>query len=160
MNQTDQTVTVLIVDDEEMVLTTLRAFLALETSYEVVTFTSPTEALGYLLDNNVDLVLSDFMMPEMDGVSFLAKVREVKPEIPRILLTGYADKENAIRAINEVGLYQYIQKPWDNGDLLIVLRNGVEKSQWISKLSSLVKHVNQTYGELEQINQQIYKAFS
>ena len=160
MNQNHQTATVLIVDDEEMVLTTLRSFLALETSYEVVTFTSPHEALDYLPGNDVDLVLSDFMMPEMDGVSFLAKVREVKPEIPRILLTGYADKENAIRAINEVGLYQYIQKPWDNGDLLIILRNGVEKSQWISKFSSLVNHVNQTYGELEQINQQIFKAFS
>ena len=160
MNQNHQTATVLIVDDEEMVLTTLRSFLALETSYEVVTFTSPNEALGYLPSNDVDLVLSDFMMPEMDGVSFLAKVREVKPEIPRILLTGYADKENAIRAINEVGLYHYIQKPWDNSDLLIILRNGVEKRQWISKFSSLVHHVNQTYGELEQINQQIYKAFS
>ena len=160
MNENQQTVTVLIVDDEEMVLTTLRAFLALETSYEVVTFTSPNEALSYLPDHDVDLVLSDFMMPEMDGVSFLAKVREVKPEIPRILLTGYADKENAIRAINEVGIYQYIQKPWDNVDLLIILRNGVEKRQWISKLSSLMNHVDQSYGELEQINRQIYKAFS
>ncbi len=160
MNHKPQAATVLIVDDEEMVLTTLRVFLALETSYEVVTFTSANEALDYLPEHDIDLVVSDFMMPEMDGVSFLSKVREVKPEVPRILLTGYADKENAIRAINEVGLYQYIQKPWDNGDLLIVLRNGVEKRQWISRFASLVDHVNRTYGELEEINQQISKSYS
>ena len=66
--------------------------------------------------------------------NILAKVREIKPEIPRIILTGYADKENAIKAINEVGLFQYIEKPWDNDDLKIIIRNGIEKKQLLKKL--------------------------
>ena len=111
---------ILILDDEEMVLTSLSSFLALETVYEVVTFTSANEALEYVKANEIDLVVSDYLMPEMDGISFLAKVRDLRPEVPRIILTGYADKENAIKAINEVGLFQYIQKPWDNEDLLII----------------------------------------
>ena len=82
-----------IVDDEEMVLTSIRSFLVLETDYEVSTFLSPKEAISFIRDHEADLVLSDFLMPEMDGISFLSRVRELKSEIPRIILTGYADKK-------------------------------------------------------------------
>ena len=75
-------------------------------------FNSPTEALEFLKDNKPDLVVSDFMMPDMNGLEFLKEVNKLYPEVSKILLTGYADKENAIRAINEVGLYRYIEKPW------------------------------------------------
>jgi len=121
---------VMIVDDEEMVLISIRSFLNLETSYEVLTFTSPLEALDHFAQHEVDLVMSDYLMPEMDGISFLAKVRDLRPDVPRIILTGYADKENAIKAIkaiNEVELYQYIEKPWNNENLQIILRNSLEK---------------------------------
>ena len=91
---------IVIVDDEEIVLTSLKSFLDLETEYEIHTFTSVNEALDYIKGGEVDLVISDYLMPEMDGISFLAKVRELKPDVPRIILTGYADKENAIKAIN------------------------------------------------------------
>src|ERR1700757_4189788 len=106
MSQTDS-ITILLVDDEEMVLTSIRSFLAIETDYHVLAYTSPRQALLDLDHQPVDLVISDYLMPEMDGISFLAKVKEKYPQAPRILLTGYADKENAIKAINNVGLYQY-----------------------------------------------------
>ena len=66
-----------------------------------------------------DVVLSDFKMPGMDGLAFLARVRAAYPDAVLILLTGYADKESAIRAINEVGIWQYVEKPWDLGELLL-----------------------------------------
>jgi DNA-binding NtrC family response regulator len=100
--------TVLIVDDEVMVATALRSFLELETSHEVHAFTSPHEALACLEATPVDAVVADFMMPGMDGIGFLTEARRLRPEASRILLTGYADKENAIRAINDVGLYYYM----------------------------------------------------
>ncbi len=75
-----------IVDDEEMVLTSINSFLMLETEYDVSTFTSAKEAITFIEQNDVDLVISDYLMPEMDGISFLATVRDIKPEIPRIIL--------------------------------------------------------------------------
>lgn len=155
---TDHAVIVLV-DDEEMVLTSLNSFLTLETDYAVHTFTSAMEALRFIEKNEVDLVISDYLMPEMDGISFLAKVRELRPEIPRIILTGYADKENAIKAINEVGLYQYIEKPWDNDDLLIILRNGLEKQRLMKKLQQKIEQINKAYAELQGIHKEIVKTF-
>ncbi|MCB0265901.1 MAG: response regulator [Calditrichaeota bacterium] len=154
-----ETANVVLVDDEEMVLTSLSSFLMLETEYEVHTFTSAKEALDFIKKNPVDIVISDYLMPEMDGISFLGKVRDVKPEIPRIILTGYADKENAIKAINEVGLYQYIEKPWENDDLLIILRNGLEKKTLMNKLQQKIDEINRAYSELQGIHKEIVKTF-
>lgn len=133
--------TVMIVDDEEMVTQTLASYLQLETEYKVLTFQSPTEAIKALQENPVDLVISDFLMPEMDGLRFLSEVKKLHPQVNRILLTGYADKENAIKAINDVGLYQYIEKPWDNDYLKLVIRNGISdknlKQILVEKISEL-----------------------
>jgi len=144
--------TVVIVDDEEMVLTSLSTLLSLETNYDVKTFVSAAKAVEYLESNSVDLIISDFLMPEMNGLEFLTKARSFRPEVPRIILTGFADKENAIKLINEVGLYQYIEKPWDNGDLLLIVRNALEKRQLLAKLLDKVK-------EIEGIRQAVLEAF-
>ncbi len=151
---------VLILDDEEMVLTSLRSFLELETDYEIVTFTSATEALEYTKKNKINLVVSDYLMPEMDGISFLAKVKEIDPNATRIILTGYADKENAIKAINEVSLFQYIEKPWDNDHLKLVIRNGIDKQKLLSELESKVIEIKKAYGDLENLHVDILKAFA
>jgi DNA-binding NtrC family response regulator len=152
--------TVLIVDDEEMVLTSLSAYLTLETSYDVVTFTSAARALEHLEQHDVGIIISDFLMPEMDGINFLAKAKELRPDAPRVILTGYADKENAIKAINQVGLYQYVEKPWDNDDLRLIIRNGLERKQLLAKLTQKVSQINQAYSELQSIQQEILKAFA
>ncbi|MGD8861402.1 MAG: response regulator, partial [Myxococcales bacterium] len=151
MEQSEETGTIMIVDDEEMVLTSLSSFLTLETDYEVVTYTRATEALEHFEDNDVDLVISDFLMPEMDGLEFLRRARDLRPEVPRIILTGYADKENAIKAINEVGLFQYIEKPWNNDDIRLIIRNGVEKKRLVSKLQQKIDQINSAYSELRDI---------
>ena len=90
----------------------------------------------------------------------MSKVREIKPQIPRIILTGYADKENAIKAINEVGLYQYIEKPWDNDDLQIIIRNGLEKQQLMKSLEQKIQEINKAYTDLQSIQQEILKTFA
>ena len=150
---------ILIVDDEQMVLTSLESFLALETEYEVQSFLSPVEALEYTRENDVQLVISDYLMPDMDGISFLGQVRDLKPDVTRIILTGYADKENAIKAINDVGLFQYIEKPWDNDDLLIVIRNGLDKQKLLSSLREKIEEINKAYSDLQGIQTEILKAF-
>jgi response regulator RpfG family c-di-GMP phosphodiesterase len=99
-------------------------------------------------------------MPQMDGITFLGKVRDLRPETTRILLTGYSDKENAIKAINEVGLFQYIEKPWDNDHLRIVLRNGLEKQKLTRTLQQKVEEINRAYSDLQGIQQEILKTFA
>jgi DNA-binding NtrC family response regulator len=156
----DAQATVVIVDDEEMVLESLTTYLGLETDWRVVTFTSARAALEYFATEDADVVISDFLMPEMDGITFLARVRSLRPEVPRVILTGYADKENAIKAINEVGLYQYLEKPWNNDDLRLVVRNGIEKKRLIDQLAAKVREVGVAHGELESLQQEILRAFA
>jgi DNA-binding NtrC family response regulator len=148
-----------IVDDEEMVLASLRSFLALETDYEVLTFSSPLRALESIRESQIDLVISDYLMPEMTGIEFLLEVKKLQPYATRILLTGYADKENAIRAINEVNLYQYIEKPWSNDDLKLIIQNGLERRFLMADLEAKIGEVQQAQRSLQDIQAQIIKAF-
>ena len=159
MPRTDTPVIVLV-DDEDMVVTSIKSFLTLETDYEVRGFTDPAQAIEYLKANHADVVVSDYLMPEIDGISFLGKVKEIQPQATRILLTGYADKENAIKAINDVGLYQYIEKPWENDDLKLIIRNGLEKRILLKKLEDKIAEVNRTHDELMSLQRDILKAFA
>jgi response regulator RpfG family c-di-GMP phosphodiesterase len=154
--------TIMLVDDEEMVLNSIRSFFLIESAYQLLTYTSPLKALQEL-DNappHIDLVISDYLMPEMDGITFLAKVKEKLPMVPRILLTGYADKENAIKAINNVGLYQYIEKPWDNEDLKLIIRNGLEKTVLLQELEKKIHEVERAQRDLSEVQKDILRVFA
>ena len=159
MTAPDRTPVLLIVDDEEMVLSSLRSFLTLETEYEVLTFSSAAEALEAVNGRTIDLVVSDYVMPGMTGIDFLLEVKKLQPHATRILLTGYADKENAIKAINEVGLYQYVEKPWDNNELKLIIQNGLERRFLMEKLEQKISEVQQVQRNLQDIQAQIIKAF-
>jgi DNA-binding NtrC family response regulator len=152
---------ILLVDDEEMILTSIKSFLAIDTNYDLHTYTSPVKALEDLGTKikSVDLVISDYLMPEMDGISFLAEVRKRFPLVPRVLLTGYADKENAIKAINNVGLYQYIEKPWNNDDLRLIIRNGLEKTVLLKQLEEKIREVEKVHKELDGVQKEILRVF-
>jgi len=152
--------TALIVDDEEIVTASISALFTLETDYNVLTFNSPSEALDALQVEEVDLVISDYLMPgEINGVEFLLELKQLQPEAIRILLTAYADKENAIRAINEVGLYQYVEKPWDNDALLLVVRNGLLQGRLWKQLAAKTQELNVAVEKRERVETEILKAF-
>ncbi len=140
--------TILVVDDDRLITTTLHMLITTMLKHRVVTSNNPAEALRLpeLAEQNIDLVISDFMMPEMNGFEFLLKVKDICPKAVSILLTGYADKENAIRSINEVGIYYYLEKPWDNTGLLKIIRNGLEKAELTESLKCKII-------ELEQLNE-------
>jgi DNA-binding NtrC family response regulator len=117
-----------------MILTSIRTLLMLEADYEVACFTSPLEAVRHMEKNAVDVTVSDYMMPGMTGIQLLAESKRCQPEAARVLLTGHADKASAIQAINEVGLFQYLEKPWDNAQLLLVIQQGVERTELLRQL--------------------------
>ena len=139
----------LVVDDEEMVVTSLRTLLGMEMPYQVLGLTSPKAALALIRHNPIDLVISDFIMPEMDGLTFLKDVRGLYPEASLIVLTGYADKQSAIRAINEVGLFQYLEKPWDNEDLLHIIEDGLNRRLAVHRLQEYSRELEARVRGLE-----------
>lgn len=89
----------------------------------------------------------------------MLEVKKLHPYATRILLTGYADKENAIKAINEVGLYQYIEKPWENEEFKLIIQNGLERRFLMERLEEKIKEVQNVQQNLQDIQAQIIKAF-
>ncbi len=130
---------ILAVDDDSLVLGALKSLFTLETEYTVSVHTDPKKAVSELERNSVDLIISDFLMPTMNGIDFLAVARRLQPDAARILLTGFADKQNAIRAVNEAGLYHYLEKPWDNDHLLLLVRNALEERSLRRLLSGKIQ---------------------
>ena len=107
---------ILVVDDEEAILETMT--FTFEDDYEVLTSPSPREALGRLeREGRVAVVISDQRMPEMTGVEFLARVFALHPTTVRMILTGFADMDATIGAINDGHVYAYVTKPWDQDEL-------------------------------------------
>lgn len=141
---------IVVVDDEQMVTSAFKTLLKLEGFTNCVAFNNPVEAIEFLKNNKPDIIISDFMMPDMNGLEFLTKAKELYPDVSKILLTGYADKENAIRAINEIGLYKYIEKPWDNDDLIINIQNGIERSSLLDKLHEKINELEIAKKQLEK----------
>ena len=143
--------TLLIVDDEPAVVDSITELLHLETPYRVLGETSPVRALQLAKVNPLDLVVSDFLMPEMDGIQLLLEIRRLYPESSLIILTGYADKENAIRAINEVGIFHYMEKPWDNDDLLTTIRTGLDKRLELHRMHERTRELEARVRQLQQL---------
>ena len=140
---------IILVDDEKMVTSAFKTLLKVEGYKDVECFNNPKEAIEFLKNNTPDISVSDFIMPEMNGLEFLLEAKKLYPEVSMIMLTGYADKENAIRAINEIGLYKYIEKPWDNDDLLITVRNGIERSRLLAGLREKIAELEEAKKQLE-----------
>jgi two-component system probable response regulator PhcQ len=120
---------VLIVDDEVAILHSLTRLLrAVPCSYgnavyplEIETFPSPTAALERAAHVPFDLVLTDYRMPGMDGVELLRQLRNIQPDTARLILSGYADLNVLVRAINEVEIYRFIAKPWNDYELVAAI---------------------------------------
>ncbi len=151
---------VLVVDDDDLVTKSLSSFLSLEVDIEPITFNESPRAADYLEHNKIDMIISDFLMPELDGIQLLKKARQLQPAVPRVLLTGYADKENAIRAINDVQVFQYIEKPWENEMLQRVVLNGLERLLLIRTLTEKMDELGRTQKDLMGLRNALVRTFA
>jgi two-component system NtrC family sensor kinase len=149
----------MIVDDEEMVVTSINAFLQLENEFHIHGFTDPEKAARFVEENRVDVVVSDYLMPRMNGIQLLSRVKEKQPEASRVLLTGHADKQSAIEAINQVALFQYLEKPWDNSQLLLVIQSGAERSRLYRDLKEKVEALDSAHSTLKGVQRRLIQAF-
>lgn len=147
---------ILIVDDEQDVLNSLRRVFRNDL-YHVHAFDDARNAIDALEDLHVDLIISDMRMPHMDGAEFLSRAKELRPMIPRILLTGHADKDDTIRAVNEGEIFAYVSKPWDNEQLLKLTQEAltrrdkaVKKNRALHALKKMHEDVSALKEDVEQ----------
>ncbi|MBN1794627.1 MAG: response regulator [Candidatus Omnitrophica bacterium] len=143
---------ILLVDDEAHVLSALERVLHTET-LTVIGATSGEEALQKLKEHGADLIISDYRMPEMTGVEFLKEAKQIAPDAIRIMLTGYADLESTIKAINEGEVYRFVTKPWNNDDLRVIVKNALAHFDIIMDnrlLLEMVKRQSATILDIEK----------
>lgn len=153
--------TIMVVDDELMITKTLSLLLKMKIKENVITFNTPREALDSteLRSKKVDVIVSDFIMPGMNGIEFLLEVKKIAPRTETILLTGYADKENAIRSINEVGVYYYLEKPWNNEELVKIVSNAMEKKHLTESLETKVFELEKSSMENKRLYELVSKEY-
>lgn len=127
---------ILIVDDDELVLTVLQATLEAE-GFHVTTAPNAPQALRLLEQQQFALILTDQNMPEMTGLEFLARVKDLQPDATRVLITAALNLDTAIAAINKGEIYRFIAKPWLREELLATLRNGLQRYELIRRNAAL-----------------------
>lgn len=142
----DVTSKILLVDDEVNITKALRRLLMEYEQFEVVTANSGADGIALLeTESDIGVVISDQRMPGMTGVEFLARARTLAPDAVRILLTGYADIEASIGAINQGAVFRYLTKPWKDDELLQVVSEAA-RGYWLvaenKRLNELVGKQN------------------
>ncbi|MFC1752531.1 response regulator [Thermoproteota archaeon] len=118
---------ILIIDDEEEVLKAIQMTIKRNKLFnsEITTALNTENALSALENHFYDLVLSDYKMPNVNGIEFIKTVMEKSPQTIRILITGYSDANVAQEAINKHYAHNYIDKPWDNDELVSIVHTAL-----------------------------------
>ena len=146
-----QQAALLFVDDEPNILSALkRLFRPL--GYRIFTAAGGAAGLTILARERVDLVISDMRMPEMNGAQFLERVRQEWPDTARILLTGYAETGSAIDAINKGKIFRYISKPWEDSDITLIVKHGLERRDLERRNKGLDELTRKQDEEMKQLN--------
>ncbi|EAT15424.1 response regulator [Desulfuromonas acetoxidans] len=149
---------ILFVDDEANVLKSLRRLFLDEEDYDILTASSGMEGLEIIKENNdILVIISDYRMPEMTGVEFLAQATQLLPHSIRIVLSGYADTAAVVEAINIGHIYKFIPKPWDDDQLRIDIHNAVETVLLDKKNRQLSDALEKRNKELKELNSGLEK---
>ncbi len=145
---------ILFVDDELNVLKALRRLFHNE-PYVTYFASSGAEGLEVLQQNSVDLIISDMLMPKMNGVTFLTQVFTQWPDTIRILLTGYADLQSTVDAVNKGRIYNYCHKPWNDEELKLLVRNALEQKRLREERDRLSAIVHEQNKKLKELNEHL-----
>ncbi len=131
---------ILIVDDEVSMRRNLSDLLTVN-GYEVAEAGDGAEAIDNVADYHPDLVLLDINLPKLDGISALAKIKAVRPDLPVIIFTAYGTSERAIRAM-KAGAYDYVEKPFELDELMLIIQRALEYSELLSEVRELRTRVS------------------
>ncbi len=133
---------ILFVDDETEILRSLSR-VARKVDADIITAKSGALALNIIEQTPVDIIVSDLKMPHMDGNELLEKVAQITPETVRIVLTSCADMDVVISAVNEGHIWGYLQKPWDNYELIIKLKQALQLQQILAERTLMRRTIDQ-----------------
>lgn len=140
---------ILIVDDDEDIRTTLKEAVK-NWGFSVSDAKDGEQAILKLMGEHFDIVISDLMMPGLDGLTLLQKTTELDKEILVIIITGYATIETAVKAIN-AGAYDYIAKPFSLDELMVVIRNASERVWLASHNKTLLDDLRSAHAEISAL---------
>ncbi len=144
---------ILLLDDDPSIIHALMRTLHYE-GYEIISANSGTEALSLLENEGVDLIVSDEKMPGLSGTDFFAIVSQRYPDVIRIILTGHATLESAMRAINEGHIYRFFTKPWNEVDLKITIRQALRQKELVEENRELLEKVGQQMTLLKKLEKE------
>ena len=161
---------ILVVDDEAIVLISLRETLRLQ-GYEVFAVEDPVQALQLIQTTPFSVILSDQQMPLLTGLEFLAQAKEIQPNSVRILITAVLSLTTVIDAINKGEVYRFIVKPWLREELLVTLKNAVQRYELVAhnnalhaqtiamneRLEAQLSLLDTQNRQLDQLNQTLHK---
>jgi DNA-binding NtrC family response regulator len=134
---------ILVIDDDQGTCHLLARILQKE-GFEVVAENSPLNAINSFKGNNFDLVITDFYMPEMNGLELLAEIKKINPDVDVIVMTAFASVDNAVEAMKK-GAYDYIVKPFQNDDLLLSIKRVLEKRRLAEENKYLRAELSKRY---------------
>ncbi|MBI5969908.1 MAG: sigma-54-dependent Fis family transcriptional regulator [Deltaproteobacteria bacterium] len=140
---------ILIVDDDADIRVVLRDAVK-NWGFSVSDAKDGEQAILMLMREHFDIVISDLMMPALDGLTLLQKIKELNKEILVIIITGYATIETAVKAIN-AGAYDYIAKPFSLDELMVVIRNASERLSLASHNKSLLNDLRSAHAEISAL---------
>ncbi len=144
--------TILIIDDEKAIRKTLSEILSFE-GFVIDEAADGAEGVKKIKENNYDCILCDIKMPKMDGMEVLEQSKELKPDIPFIVISGHGNIETAVEAVKK-GAFDFISKPPDLNRLLITIRNAMDKKSLVTETKQLRKRISkgaEMVGESEGI---------
>lgn len=147
----DTVSTILIVDDEPLVLSALKLSLERE-GFSVVTCASPLKALALIEDRDFAVILSDQGMPEMLGLDFLVECRRCRPHSSRVLITAVLALPTLIDAINRGEIFRFIAKPWLREELIATMRNALQRYALVTQNEALQRETQALNVRLREAN--------
>jgi len=134
---------ILLIDDEPAQITSIKSFLK-RRDFTVLSASSGSEGLSFIHDGNVDLVFTDFRMPDMNGLEVVQKINSLNPEIPVVVITAFSDTKDAVEVMKE-GAFDYLSKPVDLDELELIVRRAKEHRYLVSENKLLRKQLEEKY---------------
>lgn len=140
----------MLIDDEDNILSALKRCLNKYDNWEIETYNTGAAALKRAQTSTFDLFISDFRMPEMNGVEFLSQAKKLQPNAVRVILSGFTDLEALMGAINEAEIFRFINKPWNDNELILTIEQALKYKDMLTENLYLANQVREQREELSK----------